>query len=294
MHHGSTLRSGGGAGLLSNAGRPAAGDVPSALYAARVLVLLPPSEGKATAGPRRRPVDLGGLSWPELSGARRQVLSCLAEVSCRPDALQLLGVGASLAPDVERNTRLLTEPALPTSELYTGVLYEALGLHDLPAAARRRAGRWLVVVSALWGAVRLNDRVPPYRLSMGTSLPGTGPLAGFWRAHLADPLQGAAGTGLVVDCRSSTYQAAWSPSGPVAARTVAVRALREDAGRRTVVSHMAKHTRGEVVRHLLTRDVREPRTPRALAAAVSEAFCCELTAPARAGGTWTLDVVVQA
>lgn len=268
--------------------------MPSALYAARVLVLLPPSEGKATAGPRRRPVDLGGLSWPELSGARMQVLSCLAEVSCRPDALQLLGVGASLAPDVERNTRLLAEPALPTSELYTGVLYEALGLHDLPAAARRRAGRWLVVLSALWGALRPNDRVPPYRLSMGTSLPDIGPLAGFWRAHLADPLQRAAGTGLVVDCRSSTYQAAWAPRGSVAARTVAVRVLRDDAGRRTVVSHMAKHTRGEVVRHLLTRDAREPRSPRALADALSEVFCCELTAPARAGGTWTLDVVVRA
>jgi cytoplasmic iron level regulating protein YaaA (DUF328/UPF0246 family) len=266
----------------------------SALYASRVLVLLPPSEGKATAGRRRQPVDLGTLSWPELSSARTQVLSCLADVSSRPDALQLLGVGPSLAPDVQRNTRLLTEPALPASELYTGVLYEALGLHDLPAAARRRAGRWLVVVSALWGALRPGDRVPPYRLSMGTSLPGVGPLAGFWRGHLAEPLHGAAGTGLVVDCRSSTYQAAWSPNALVAARTVAVRVLREDAGRRTVVSHMAKHTRGEVVRHLLTRDAREPRSPRALAAAVGEAFCCELTAPARAGDTWGLDVVVQA
>jgi uncharacterized protein len=258
-----------------------------------VLVLLPPSEGKATATRRRRPVDLDALSWPELSGARRQVLSGLAAVSARPDALQLLGVGPSLAPEVERNTRLLTEPALPTSELYTGVLYEALGLDDLPAAARRRAGRWLVVVSALWGGLRLNDRVPPYRLSMGTSLPDTGPLAAFWRPRLEAPLHGAAGTSLVVDCRSTTYQAAWSPSGPVTARTVAVRVLRDDAGRRTVVSHMAKHTRGAVVRHLLTRDGHEPRSPRALAAAVAERFCCELVEPARAGSAWTLDVIVR-
>jgi cytoplasmic iron level regulating protein YaaA (DUF328/UPF0246 family) len=258
-----------------------------------VLVLLPPSEGKTPAASRRRrPVDLDALSWPELTPSRSLLLDALAQVSERPDALEVLGVGASLAADVERNTRLRTEPAVPASELYSGVLYQALDLPTLPPGARRRAVRWVVVVSGLWGALRLGDRVPAYRLSMGTSLPGVGPLAGFWRERLDEPLRQAAGTGLVVDCRSSTYQTAWAARGDVAARTVAVRVLRDEAGRRTVVSHMAKHTRGEVVRHLLARDGREPRTPTALAAAVAEAFACELHEPARSGATWTLDVVV--
>jgi cytoplasmic iron level regulating protein YaaA (DUF328/UPF0246 family) len=259
-----------------------------------VLVLLPPSEGKTPATSRRRPVDLDQLSWPQLTVARWQVLAELAAVSARPDALRLLGAGASLAPEVERNTRLLDERAVPVSELYTGVLYEALGLNHLPASARRRTNRWIVVVSALWGALRLTDRVPPYRLSMGTSLPETGPLASFWRRHLDEPLRQAAGTGLVVDCRSSTYQAAWSPRDELAQRTVAVRVLRDEAGRRTVVSHMAKQTRGEVVRHLATRDGRDPRTPASVAAAVAEAFDCELRPPVRPGTVWTLDVVVRA
>ncbi len=266
-----------------------------AVYAARVLVLLPPSEGKTPAASRRRrPVDLDALSWPELTSARSLVLDALAQVSGRPDALEVLGVGASLAADVERNTRLRTEPAVPASDLYTGVLYEALDLPGLPAPARRRAARRLVVVSGLWGALRLGDRVPAYRLSMGTSLPGIGSLAAFWRPRLDQPLRQAAGTGLVVDCRSSTYQAAWTATGDLAARTVAVRVLRDENGRRTVVSHMAKHTRGEVVRHLLARDGREPRTPSALASATAEAFACELHPPARRGATWTLDVVVAA
>jgi uncharacterized protein len=68
--------------------------------------------------------------------------------------------------------------------------------------------------------------------------------------------------------------------------------LREDAGRRTVVSHLAKRTRGLLTRHLLERDD-EPRTPRALAAAVGAAFDCDLTEPVRPGGSWTLDVVVR-
>jgi cytoplasmic iron level regulating protein YaaA (DUF328/UPF0246 family) len=73
---------------------------------------------------------------------------------------------------------------------------------------------------------------------------------------------------------------------------VAVRVLRDDGGRRSVVSHMAKHTRGLVTRHLLERGGRDPRTPQALADAVAERFEVELGPPAR-DGSRTLDVVVR-
>lgn len=249
-------------------------------------MLLPPSEGKAS---RRRgtPADLGVLSFPELTAARLQVLEALASVSDSPGAAAALGVGTSLADDVARNTRWRTEPALPASALYTGVLYDALDLAGLPPATRRRATNRLLVISAAWGALRPGDRVPPYRLSMGVDLPGIGPLAGFWRRHLAEALAPLA-TGLVVDCRSATYVAAWRPRG-----AVAVRVLQDQSGRRTVVSHMAKHTRGLVARHLLLRGGRDPRTPDSLADAVSERFESELGPPSR-DGSRTLDVIVRA
>lgn len=258
-----------------------------------MLVLLPPSEGKSPGGGRRRRLDLTTLSWPELTPAREQVLDALAEVSARPDALALLGVGLSLSLEVARNTRLREVPALPVSELYTGVLYDALDLPGLPARARSRAARQVVVVSALWGALRPGDRVPPYRLSMDTDLPGLGPLAAFWRPRLGPALTAAAGRGLIVDCRSSTYQAPWQPPRELAARTVAVRVLREQAGRRSVVSHQAKLTRGQVVSHLLLAEGTQPHSPAALARLVSAAFECELVAPAAPGRCWTLDIVVR-
>lgn len=257
-----------------------------------MLVLLPPSEGKTRPGRHRRPSTLAELSWPELTDARVRVLDALAETSARPDALDLLDVGASLAEEVAANRGLREAPAAPAGEVYSGVLYDALGFADLSPGARRRANRWLVVTSGLWGALRPTDKIPAYRLSMATTLPDVGPLAAFWRPLLAEPLSAAAGGGLVVDLRSATYQAAWTPSGELAARTVAVRVLREVDGRRTVVSHMAKHTRGQVCRLLLETD-REPRTPKALARLVGQSFRCELQAPQRPGRTWTLDVVVD-
>lgn len=254
-----------------------------------MLVLLPPSEGKSGRS-RGRPVEPSELSFPGLTRARLDVLTALERVSAAPDATARLGVPAGLADQVARNTRWRTAPAVPVATLYSGVLYGALDLAGLPAGARRRAGRRLLVVSAAWGLLRPGDRVPAYRLSMDVTLPGTGPLAAFWRPHLEDVVPGL-DDGLVVDCRSSAYAAAWRPTGAVAERTVVVRVLREVDGRRSVVSHMAKHARGLVARHLVSRPGRDPRTPHALAGALGEVFTVELGARER-DGHHRLDVLL--
>ncbi|GAA2722576.1 YaaA family protein [Cellulomonas aerilata] len=231
-----------------------------------MLVLLPPSEGK-TAPTAGAPLDLSALSHPTLTDQRRTVLEALAKLSAHPDAARVLGTGPSLAEEVERNTRLAVEPAASASSVYSGVLYAAAGLGTLPDDARARAARGVRVVSALWGLVAPDDRIPAYRLSMAVDLPGVGPLARGWRPGLAAELDPLVGGRLVVDCRSATYAAAWRP--PSGSAWVTVRVLRESGGRRTVVSHNAKHTRGVLTRHLLVRGA-EPATPEELLDAAGE------------------------
>jgi len=261
-----------------------------------VLVLLPPSESKSAPAHRGRPVDLQRLSFPELTDLRQRVLEALITTSARPDARTLLGVGASLADEVARNTTLAAIPARPAAQVYTGVLYDALGWDSLSPAGRRRAQRRVIICSALWGALRPGDRIPPYRLSMDGELPGLGGLARLWRSELPAALTGAAGRGSVlVDCRSGSYAAAAPATAlpaAVAARTVAVRVLREVAGRRSVVSHLAKHTRGEVARFLV-ESADDPRTPADLADLVGTRWPVELGVPARAGAGPILDVVLR-
>jgi len=253
-----------------------------------VLILLPPSEGKAV-GSRGRALDLDRLSFPELSETRAAVVDALVEASGRGDALDVLGVPKGAKDQVERNVDLWSAPTLPASSLYTGVLYDALDLPSLDAAAKRRAARRLVVVSALFGALRPSDKVPSYRLSMDVDLPGVGKLAATWRDPLDEVLPAAAGRGLVVDMRSSTYVAAWKPTGGLAERTVAVHVVREEAGKRSVVSHMAKHTRGLVARWLLETGV-DPKTPEALAEALAADHTVELDQP-KAGKPRRLEIV---
>ena len=244
-----------------------------------MLVLLPPSESK-TGRARGKSLDLARLSFPSLTPAREQVLRALAEVRTAEGAHEILGVRPTLVEEVARNTRLSTAPAPPAAHVYSGVLYDALDLPSLSPGATRRANRWLVTISALFGAVQPRDRIPPYRLSMAVNLPGVGPLAAHWRDVLDPELTTLAGSGVVLDCRSSTYAAAWTPSGELARRWVHVRV--------PGATHMAKHTRGLVTRHLLGVD-RDPRTPAAVARALEPAFDVELTEPARPGRPWVLD-----
>ena len=237
-----------------------------------MLILLPPSEGKTPAAGGSA-VNWSSLSFPALNSYRAKVLEALGTVSAHEDALALLGVGASLKDDVERNTRLGAEPAAPAHQIYSGVLYDALGYRSLTPAQRRKADDSVLVISALWGAIRFGDRVPAYRLSMGTPLPDVGRLASFWKPQLAQALTELTAGELLVDCRSSTYAAAWAPPP---AQTVAINVFTEVNGVRKVVSHFAKHTRGELARHLLARRGNAPRTPAQLLKAAQEKWDAEL------------------
>ena len=254
-----------------------------------MLILLPSPETK-TPVRRGKPLDPAGLSFPPLTVTRAAVLDALIRVSAEPDAAARLGVPASLDEVVRRNVTLRNAPTAAAEAVYAGVLLDALGLTDLDAASRRRARAWVVVISALWGAVRLGDRIPAYRLNMCGRLPGLAHLPEMWRGPLSEVLPAAARQRLVVDCRSSEYATAWRPTGELAGRTVVVKAFRERDGQRWAVSHNAKYTRGLVVRRIVT-DAIDPRRPEGLAEALSDQLKVELHPPDRPGRTWELDVI---
>ncbi|MDQ0796671.1 peroxide stress protein YaaA [Streptomyces sp. B1I3] len=262
-----------------------------------MLVLLPPSEGKAAPG-RGAPLKLESLSLPGLAEARAAVLDELVEL-CLADeekAREVLGLSEGLRGEVAKNAELRTAATRPAGEIYTGVLYDALGLDTLDAAAKRRAGKSLLVFSGLWGAVRVGDRIPSYRCSMGVKLPGLGALGPYWRTLMASVMPEAAGDGLVLDLRSSAYAGAWKPAGEVAERTASVRVLQsqvvDGVEKRSVVSHFNKATKGRMVRDLLTAGAR-PQGPAELVDVLRGlGYVVEARAPERAGRAWALDVVV--
>lgn len=216
-----------------------------------MLVLLPPSEGKAsgTDGP---PLDLDALSFPALTRTRSRLVRELQRLARgrQQRALQTaLGLSDRQSDELAKDKVLLSAPTLPALELYTGIVYDNLGYASLTGAARERADASLVVASALFGLLRPADRVPSYRLSGGTVLPGLGGLAPVWRPVLEPEL--AAVDELVVDLRSGDYQKLARVPG-----AVEVRVLRDVHGRRTTVSHDNKWTKGRLARVLCEQGAR--------------------------------------
>ena len=224
-----------------------------------MLILVPPSEGKAEGG-------RAGSAWDPSSGAsgralgpmRHQVADALRRTKGGTE--KLLGVkGPALARARAANTSLMGSPTLPAWQRYTGVVWDHLDLASMPAADRSAATKRLFVPSGLMGLVRSDEPVPDYKLKMGASLPGTGRLSAWWREALTDELiRVARRAGTVVDLLPQEHAAAvdWERLSGVV-RVVHVDLVSKAPSGR-VGGHDAKAAKGLLARRLLDADPKAP------------------------------------
>ena len=163
----------------------------------------------------------------------------------------------------------------PAIQVYTGVLYAALGWDRLTGDQRKLGSASIAIISAKYGVVRPLDPIEPYKEKIKNKK-----LA----AQVAQALDGAESE-LIIDCRSSTYQTVWL--SPVAI-TVEIKVFTKIDGVKKVMTHMSKKTRGEVTRFLLESS-REPKNPGELQEIISQKFECELIEGSKKK-PWVLEV----
>ncbi len=220
------------------------------------LILLPPSEGKASGG--SGPPWAPGCMTLDLDATRSGVLDDLERAMRGGEAARrkLLGVqGTALESATAANRSVRTAPTLPAIERYTGVLYDELDQASLPVASRRRLGGSVLILSGLWGAVAPGDPVPDYKLKMG-AVPGRGPrLSSRWAEPLSEAVGRVARGRRVWNLLPKEHDAAWRP--PADLEQVSVEFLEPNrSGELVAVSHWNKLLKGALVRHLLA----EPST----------------------------------
>ncbi|KGA16276.1 hypothetical protein GM50_14880 [freshwater metagenome] len=180
-----------------------------------------------------------------------------------------------LLPPSEGKNQTPNGPA-PAISVYSGVLYKALDYPTLSASAKARCEKSVVIISAKYGAISPSDRIEFYKEKIINAV-----MRPVVEKKLAPYKKD-----LIIDCRSSTYQAVWSAPADV---TVAIRASTVVDGERKVITHMSKKTRGEVTRALLVSRT-TPKTVEDIYAIISEKFPCALTPP-KDGEPWILEVI---
>ena len=250
-------------------------------------ILLPPSAGKTTKESTNH-LQLEKL-WQEehLTQTRRQLIDDVQNTALLADAAQIFKLGPKNAHEISQNLEVYDAPALAAWQLYDGVLYEAAkfaqifsygacaqdgqgqGQGNQPQGSgqgqggqsqadqsqglQRQLEELTLVFSALFGPVRLTDLITPHRLSGSVKLPGQGSVASIWSKALKELLTQQLSGHVVVDLRSSEYGAMYRPTrgSDCLLLNIGVAKVNPATGKRSVVSHWAKHTRGLLAGALL-------------------------------------------
>lgn len=232
-------------------------------------ILLPPSAGKTTKESTNH-LQLEKLWQAEhLTQTRRQLIDDVQNTALLADAAQIFKLGPKNAHEISQNLEIYDAPALAAWQLYDGVLYEAAkfaqifsygacaqdgqGQADQSQGLQRQLEELTLVFSALFGPVRLTDLITPHRLSGSVKLPGQGSVASIWSKALKELLTQQLSGHVVVDLRSSEYGAMYRPTrgSDCLMLNIAVAKVNPATGKRSVVSHWAKHTRGLLAGALL-------------------------------------------
>lgn len=232
-------------------------------------ILLPPSAGKTTKETTNH-LQLEKLWQAEhLTQTRRQLIDDVQNTALLADAAQIFKLGPKNAHEISQNLEIYDAPALAAWQLYDGVLYEAAkfaqifssgepsqgsqGQGNQPQGSQGQLEELTLVFSALFGPVRLTDLITPHRLSGSVKLPGQGSVASIWSKALKELLAQQLSGHVVVDLRSAEYGAMYRQTrgSDCLMLNIGVAKVNPATGKRSVVSHWAKHTRGLLAGALL-------------------------------------------
>ena len=148
-------------------------------------------------------IDKAAIIWAALDPARDIAIKALVQL-CQDEeaAAKSLKLGKTNRKDIQANLAIMTSGTMPALQRYTGVLYDALGYDELSKNALQRAQNQMFIQSSLFGLIPALERIPYYRLSAGSVLPGVS-LSKLWTAAHRDVWPRL--TGQILDMRSKAY-----------------------------------------------------------------------------------------
>ncbi len=129
---------------------------------------------------------------------------------------------------------------------FKGEVFAKLDVDHLPPAAQAAALGRIVIGSGLYGLLRADDTMQPYRLDMDQKL-GKTRLRTYWKPRISAWLREILDGEPCINLASAEYAEAINPIG---IHWVDVEFWQESAGKRKAISIFSKQARGLMARHL--------------------------------------------
>jgi cytoplasmic iron level regulating protein YaaA (DUF328/UPF0246 family) len=149
--------------------------------------------------------------------------------------------GLKKLSDVEKYQRSIKDlPTMKAIQRYTGVAFEALDYTSLDEASQKFVDNNVMLFSNLFGILKADDSIPEYKFKQGAILP-TINQEKYYKEHLKEKLDAYLGEE-ILDLSPGYYQKYYKPT----ANVITYKFLKDGK----VVSHWAKHYRGEMVRQI--------------------------------------------
>lgn len=221
----------------------------------RVLLLVPPSEGKAQGGTKSKKRDTFALALEPKREEIRRALGEALQMRTLDELSKLMKVRGPLFDRAYEATAAIVAgkaPFLPAWRRYSGVVWEHIEPHSLKPSQRER----ILIPSGLYGVTTAQDDVADYRLTMHVSLPGIGTVARYWRSPLTRALMEYRPHSVVVDLLPQEHSAAIDTIALAKHRSVVrVEFVRADGN--GAAGHVAKAAKGNFARYLLDEGLDE-------------------------------------
>ena len=218
------------------------------------LILLPPSEGKASGG-MGPPISLDSMSFPSLNTTRSLLIRALHEInSSQNTAQKLLGVkDKALLNAMSANSKIESSSTMPAIRRYTGVMYDAIEYESLNKKQMKDFNDNVLIMSGLFGIVRPLDMIPGYKLKMGARLHNSKACSSIWKPLITEKLAKLCKDTVIWDLLPIEHSAAWEPSAVHYASRFTVKFLqRTFDGKLRTISHWSKALKGAVVQYLVS------------------------------------------
>ncbi len=209
-------------------------------------ILLAPAEIKLTGG-NGKLLCKDNFSFPKIYDNRLEVINQYEDFLEKSSMDQLSSwFGLKKLEDVKKySITIKDKPTMKAIQRYTGVAFEALNYNNLDKNTQNYIDKNVVIFSNLFGACKASDLIPDYKYKQGAKLPDID-TEKYYKKHLKETLDHFVGDE-VIDIRAGYYDKFYKP----VAKTITYKFLKNGK----VVSHWAKHYRGELLKVIAQNNI---------------------------------------